>query len=116
MLQICLNLPGQKFVDPPFEEEILAFIKKLGYSKNMKSLFDAKVDTIPQPWRTFETIINKFLSGKKKLPAKGLETLSEVALSEQMKIATKKSKTQFHCSQASGSEDDDQDNDDADNS
>ncbi|GJS46704.1 hypothetical protein Tco_0596825 [Tanacetum coccineum] len=39
--------------------------------------------------------------------AKGLETLSEVALSEheQMKIATKRSKTQFHSSHASGSGD-----------
>nr|GEW44752.1 hypothetical protein [Tanacetum cinerariifolium] len=42
---------------------------------------------------------------KKKLHAKGLETLSEVALSdaEQMKIAIKRSKTQFYSSQASGS-------------
>ncbi|GJW83551.1 hypothetical protein Tco_0156696 [Tanacetum coccineum] len=32
MLQICLNLPRQKFVDPPFEEEILAFIKNLSDS------------------------------------------------------------------------------------
>nr|GEW02918.1 hypothetical protein [Tanacetum cinerariifolium] len=29
MLQICPNVPGQKFVDPLFEEEILAFIRKL---------------------------------------------------------------------------------------
>ncbi|GJZ11840.1 hypothetical protein Tco_0546599 [Tanacetum coccineum] len=64
MLQICPNLPGQKFKDPPFEEEILAFIRKLGYSGNMKSLSDVKVETLPQPWRTFETIINKCLSGK----------------------------------------------------
>ncbi|GJZ40116.1 hypothetical protein Tco_0586679 [Tanacetum coccineum] len=49
MLQICLNLPGQKFEDPPFEEEILAFIRKLGYSGNMKSLSDVKVETLPQP-------------------------------------------------------------------
>nr|GEV12822.1 hypothetical protein [Tanacetum cinerariifolium] len=49
--------------DPPFEEEILAFIKKLGYSENMKSLFDAKVETLPRPWRTFGIIINKYLSG-----------------------------------------------------
>nr|GFB18831.1 retrovirus-related Pol polyprotein from transposon TNT 1-94 [Tanacetum cinerariifolium] len=44
-------------------------------------------------------------SGKKKLPVKGLETLSEVALSkaEQMKIAIKRSKTQFYSSQASDS-------------
>ncbi|GKC67855.1 hypothetical protein Tco_1100453 [Tanacetum coccineum] len=27
MLQICPNLQGQKFVDPPFEEEILAFMR-----------------------------------------------------------------------------------------
>ncbi|GKA33891.1 hypothetical protein Tco_0720320 [Tanacetum coccineum] len=64
MLQICPNLPGQKFVDPPFEEEILAFIRKLGYSEDIKSLSDVKVDTLHQPWRTFRTIINKCLSGK----------------------------------------------------
>ncbi|GJV70628.1 hypothetical protein Tco_1490623 [Tanacetum coccineum] len=32
MLQIFPNLLGQKFVDPPFEEEILAFIRKLGHT------------------------------------------------------------------------------------
>ncbi|GJZ83950.1 hypothetical protein Tco_0649123 [Tanacetum coccineum] len=64
MLQICPNLPGQKFVDPPFEEEILAFIRELGYPGDIKSLSDVKVDTLYQPWRTFGTIINKCLSGK----------------------------------------------------
>ncbi|GKC18067.1 hypothetical protein Tco_1014849 [Tanacetum coccineum] len=63
-INICPNLPGQKFVDPPFEEEILAFIRKLGYSGDIKSLSDVKVDTLHQPWRTFRTIINKCLSGK----------------------------------------------------
>ncbi|GJT81418.1 hypothetical protein Tco_1055760 [Tanacetum coccineum] len=53
-----------KFVNPPFEEEIIAFIRELGYSGNVKSLSDIKVDTLPQPWRTFGTIINKCLSGK----------------------------------------------------
>ncbi|GJT70078.1 hypothetical protein Tco_1029364 [Tanacetum coccineum] len=204
MLQISPNLPSQKFVDPPFEEEILAFIRKLGYYGDIKSLSDVKVDTLHQPWRTFGTIINKCLSGKvtgldqlrisraqiiwgmyyqknvdyvyllwedlvyqiknkvskvdkkrlskdltkviinyfmskdqsiprrnkktdqapkdspgkrlkattkvaksgkKKLPAQGLDTLSEIALSEadQMKLITKRSKTQFHSSHASGS-------------
>nr|GFA55131.1 hypothetical protein [Tanacetum cinerariifolium] len=44
-------------------------------------------------------------SGKKKLPAKGLETLSDVALTEaeQMKLITKRSKTDYHISHASGS-------------
>ncbi|GJY51200.1 hypothetical protein Tco_0442047, partial [Tanacetum coccineum] len=64
MLQICPNLLGQKFEDPPFEEEILAFIRELGYPRDTKSLYDVKADTLYQPWRTFRTIINKCLSGK----------------------------------------------------
>ncbi|GJU19796.1 hypothetical protein Tco_1153138 [Tanacetum coccineum] len=42
-------------------------------------------------------------SGKKKQPAKGLETLSEIALSEveQMKLSIERSKTQLHSSQPS---------------
>ncbi|GKA31830.1 hypothetical protein Tco_0718197 [Tanacetum coccineum] len=71
MLLICPKLPGQKFVDPPFEEEILTFIREFGYPGNIKLLFDVKVDTLPQPWRTFGTIINKCLSGK----VTGIDTL-----------------------------------------
>ncbi|GKE49004.1 hypothetical protein Tco_1480262 [Tanacetum coccineum] len=63
MLQMCPKLPRQKFVDPPFEEEILTFIRELGYPGNIKLLSDVKVDTLTQPWRTFGTIINKCLSG-----------------------------------------------------
>ncbi|GJS51729.1 hypothetical protein Tco_0625091 [Tanacetum coccineum] len=32
MLKICPKLPGQKFEDPPFEEEILSFIKEIGHT------------------------------------------------------------------------------------
>ncbi|GKA05757.1 hypothetical protein Tco_0684877 [Tanacetum coccineum] len=35
MLLIFPKLPGQKFVDPPFEEEILNFIRELGYPGNI---------------------------------------------------------------------------------
>nr|GEW94835.1 hypothetical protein [Tanacetum cinerariifolium] len=50
-------------------------------------------------------------SGKKKLPAQGLKTLLEIALSEaeQIKLATNRSKIQFHSSYASGLDDDDVD-------
>ncbi|GKD57092.1 hypothetical protein Tco_1290479, partial [Tanacetum coccineum] len=58
------ELWATKFVDPPFEEEIIALIRELSYSGNVKSLSNIKVDTLPQPWRTFGTIINKCLSGK----------------------------------------------------
>ncbi|GKD13892.1 hypothetical protein Tco_1198299, partial [Tanacetum coccineum] len=64
MLLICPKLPGQKFVDPPFKEQILTFIRELGYPGNIKLLSNVQVDTLPQPWRTFGTIINKCLSGK----------------------------------------------------
>nr|GEU82130.1 hypothetical protein [Tanacetum cinerariifolium] len=59
-----LDEDPQKFVDPPLEEEILAFIRNLSYSGNIKSLSNVTVETLPQPWRTSETIINKCLSGK----------------------------------------------------
>nr|GEW53916.1 hypothetical protein [Tanacetum cinerariifolium] len=62
LLQIFPNIPGQKFLHPSFEEELLAFIRTLSYSGNIKSLSDVKVETLPQPWRTFRTIVNKCLS------------------------------------------------------
>ncbi|GJU83541.1 hypothetical protein Tco_1285906 [Tanacetum coccineum] len=62
ILQICPKLPRQHFVDTPFEEDILAFMRELGYSGTIKLLSDVKVDLLPQPWRTFATIINKCLS------------------------------------------------------
>ncbi|GJZ89702.1 hypothetical protein Tco_0661484 [Tanacetum coccineum] len=63
-LDIYPKVPFQKFVDPPFEEEILTFMSDLGYPGNIKSLSELKVEILPQPWRTFRTIINKCLSGK----------------------------------------------------
>ncbi|GKB12133.1 retrovirus-related pol polyprotein from transposon TNT 1-94 [Tanacetum coccineum] len=50
---------------------ILTFIRELGYPGNIKLLSHIKVDTLPQPWRTFGTIINKCLSGK----VTGIDTL-----------------------------------------
>ncbi|GKB98264.1 hypothetical protein Tco_0984401 [Tanacetum coccineum] len=66
-----------------------------------------KTDQAPtaSPGKRLKATAKVAKSGKKKQPAQGLETLSEIALSEaeQMKIVTKRSKTQFHSSHASGS-------------
>ncbi|GJU98983.1 hypothetical protein Tco_1328254 [Tanacetum coccineum] len=66
-----------------------------------------KTDQAPKasPGKRLKATAKVAKSGKKKLPAQGLETLSEIALSEadQMKLITKRSKTQFHSSHASGS-------------
>ncbi|GJY63692.1 hypothetical protein Tco_0465152 [Tanacetum coccineum] len=64
MLQICPRLPGQKFEDPPFEEEILSFIRDLGHTGEIKVLTDINVKHMHQPWRSFAAIINRCLSGK----------------------------------------------------
>ncbi|GJS91519.1 hypothetical protein Tco_0774155 [Tanacetum coccineum] len=64
MLKICPKLPGQKFEDPPFEEEILSFIRDLGHTGEIKVLSDVNVNHLHQPWRSFAAIINKCLSGK----------------------------------------------------
>ncbi|GKB29805.1 hypothetical protein Tco_0869206 [Tanacetum coccineum] len=64
MLQICPRLPGQKFKDPPFEEEILSFIRDLGHTGEIKVLTDVNVNHMHQPWRSFAAIINRRLSGK----------------------------------------------------
>ncbi|GJW51435.1 hypothetical protein Tco_0092786 [Tanacetum coccineum] len=64
MLKIFPKLPSQKFEDPPFEEEILPFIRDLGHTGEIKVLSDVNVNHLHQPWRSFASIINKCLSGK----------------------------------------------------
>ncbi|GJX80639.1 hypothetical protein Tco_0328788 [Tanacetum coccineum] len=64
MLKICPKLPGQKFEEPPLEEDILSFIRDLGHTGEIKFLSDVNVNHMHQPWRSFAVIINKCLSGK----------------------------------------------------
>ncbi|GKD33093.1 hypothetical protein Tco_1248602 [Tanacetum coccineum] len=64
MLKICPKLPGQKFEEPPLEEDILSFIRDLGHTSEIKFLSDVNVNHMHQPWRSFAAIINKCLSGK----------------------------------------------------
>ncbi|GJW92775.1 retrovirus-related pol polyprotein from transposon TNT 1-94 [Tanacetum coccineum] len=64
MLKICPKLPSQKFEDPPFEEEILSYIRDLGHTDDIKVLSDVNVNHLHQPWISFAAIINKCLSGK----------------------------------------------------
>nr|GFA80046.1 hypothetical protein [Tanacetum cinerariifolium] len=64
MLHICPRLPGQTFDETPFEEEILAFLRSLGHSGEIKRLTDVNINKLHQPWRSFTAVINKCLSGK----------------------------------------------------
>nr|GFC59851.1 hypothetical protein [Tanacetum cinerariifolium] len=64
MLYICPRVPGQSFVEPPFKEEILAFIRFLGHSAMIKKLIDVNINKLYQPWRSFAAIINKCITEK----------------------------------------------------
>nr|GEV59735.1 hypothetical protein [Tanacetum cinerariifolium] len=64
ILHICPRLPGQTFDELLFEEEILAFLRFLGYSREIRKLTDVNINKLHQPWRSFIVVINKCLSGK----------------------------------------------------
>nr|GEW55943.1 hypothetical protein [Tanacetum cinerariifolium] len=46
-------------VEPPFEEEILAFLRFLGHSGAIRRLTDVNINKLHQPWRSFVAIVNK---------------------------------------------------------
>nr|GEY96658.1 hypothetical protein [Tanacetum cinerariifolium] len=64
MLHICPRLPHQPFVEPPFEEEILAFLCFFGHSVVIGKITDVNINKLHQPWRSFAAIINKCLTEK----------------------------------------------------
>nr|GEV03307.1 hypothetical protein [Tanacetum cinerariifolium] len=65
MLHICPGLPHQPFVKPPFEEEILAFLRFLRHSGEIRRLTDVNINKLHQPWRSYAAIINKCLTKKR---------------------------------------------------
>nr|GEU46378.1 hypothetical protein [Tanacetum cinerariifolium] len=123
MLHICPRLPHQPFLEPPFEDEILAFLCFLGHSGAIGKLTDVNINKLHQPWRSFAAIINKCLTGKssgydslrfvyqvehkdtKKSNEMYYPRFTKVAMTEaqQLNLATKRSLQQTHISQASGS-------------
>ncbi|GJU35936.1 hypothetical protein Tco_1184290 [Tanacetum coccineum] len=97
--------------------------------KYVRRSFGTKTDDVPKAssGKRVKDSAKVAKSGKKKQPAIGLETLSDIALTkaEQLKLATKRSLTQTHISQPSGfgthegtgkssDEDDNDDNEDDD--
>nr|GEV62681.1 hypothetical protein [Tanacetum cinerariifolium] len=64
MLHTCLRFPNQTFDELLFEEEILAFLRYLGHSGEIRKITDVNINKLHQPWRSFAAVINKCLSGK----------------------------------------------------
>nr|GEZ66646.1 hypothetical protein [Tanacetum cinerariifolium] len=64
MLHISPRIPNQPFADLPTEEEILDFLRFLGHSHDIRYLTNVNVNKLYQPWRSFGSVINKYLTGK----------------------------------------------------
>ncbi|GJR41281.1 hypothetical protein Tco_1216965 [Tanacetum coccineum] len=64
ILQICPKVGNKKFEEPSLEKEILAFLASLGHSGEIRKITNVNVNKLHQPWRSFDAIINKCLSGK----------------------------------------------------
>nr|GEZ96056.1 hypothetical protein [Tanacetum cinerariifolium] len=64
MLHICQRIPNQTFDELLFEEEIIAFLRYLGHSREIKKITDVNINKLHQPWRSFAAVINKCLSRK----------------------------------------------------
>nr|GEU53921.1 integrase, catalytic region, zinc finger, CCHC-type, peptidase aspartic, catalytic [Tanacetum cinerariifolium] len=62
MIHICPRLPGQIFDDLSFEEEILAFLRFLRHSEEIRKLTDVNINKLHQPWRSLAAIINECLN------------------------------------------------------
>nr|GEW89504.1 putative reverse transcriptase, RNA-dependent DNA polymerase [Tanacetum cinerariifolium] len=62
MMHICPRLPGQTFDELLFEEEILAFLRFLRHSGEIRKHTDVNINKLHQPWRSFAAVINKCLS------------------------------------------------------
>nr|GEY73800.1 hypothetical protein [Tanacetum cinerariifolium] len=73
ILQICPGLPNKDFVEPPSDEEMVPFIKDLGYTSKCDMLFEIHTDRMHQPWRTFAIVINRdiIFSCKENIPCPG---------------------------------------------
>nr|GEV18236.1 hypothetical protein [Tanacetum cinerariifolium] len=62
MLHICLRILNQTFDELLFEEEILAFLRYLGHSREIKKITDVNINKLHQPWRSFAAVINKCIN------------------------------------------------------
>nr|GFB41652.1 hypothetical protein [Tanacetum cinerariifolium] len=88
--KIYMQLPGQSFVEPPFEEEILAFLRFLGHSGAIKRLTNVNINKFHQPLRSFAAIINKFLTGK----SSGYDSLRDDHMFTMIKLVSRHQNTQ----------------------
>nr|GEY37971.1 hypothetical protein [Tanacetum cinerariifolium] len=90
MLYICPRLPNQTFNELPFEKEIIAFLRYLGHSGEIRKITDVNINKLHQPWRSFTDVINKCLSGK----STGYDSLRDDQMFTTIKLVLRHQNTQ----------------------
>ncbi|GJS98779.1 hypothetical protein Tco_0819949 [Tanacetum coccineum] len=63
-LRISPRQPNTEFITPPVQEELVLFIKQLGYVDPLTTISQVFVNKLHQPWRTTMSILNKSLTVK----------------------------------------------------
>ncbi|GJW65188.1 hypothetical protein Tco_0117072 [Tanacetum coccineum] len=63
-LRISPRQPNKEFITPPVQEELVLFIKQLGYADPLTIISQVFMNKLHQPWRTIMSILNKSLTGK----------------------------------------------------
>ncbi|GKD41384.1 hypothetical protein Tco_1261591 [Tanacetum coccineum] len=61
---ICPRVQGRDLDALPSEEDTMSFLRELGHTGVINSLNDVVVNQMHQPWRTFDALIKRGLSGK----------------------------------------------------
>ncbi|GJW12635.1 hypothetical protein Tco_1578462 [Tanacetum coccineum] len=59
---------NKPFTKPPTEQQLLAFIKRLGYDEDLKEMMTSITNFVAtklhQPWRAIMSVLNRCLIGK----------------------------------------------------
>nr|GEY69905.1 hypothetical protein [Tanacetum cinerariifolium] len=117
IMKICPRVQGQDFDALPTDEEIVSFLRELRHTGEINSLNEAwKFTKLASPKLTTVPVSTEELTGKlkrvkgpakksTKAPTRGIELLSQVALTEeaQFEEVRKKSVRDFHKTHLSGS-------------
>ncbi|GJY34008.1 hypothetical protein Tco_0418477 [Tanacetum coccineum] len=64
LIKICPRVQGQEFGALPSKEDTISFLRDLGHTEVINSLYDVVGDQMHQHWRTFAALINRSLSRK----------------------------------------------------
>nr|GEV06140.1 hypothetical protein [Tanacetum cinerariifolium] len=79
MLQICPRIPNQPFIELPFEEEILSFLRELGHNGDIKMIInveykDAKKSNEMYYPRFINVYVNFFMTKDQSIPRRNKNT------------------------------------------